>query len=63
MDEECSCTADQDSDETALLAATLADEDDDVQILAVKLVRQLRQVNRVEVTCLETGDGAIFQVD
>ena len=59
-EEDCGCVGDQDSDETALLAATLADEDDDIQILAIKLVRQLRQVNRVEVTCLETGDGAIF---
>lgn len=46
-----------------MLAATLADEDDDVHVLAFKLVRQLRQVNAAEVTCQETGDGAIFRDD
>lgn len=61
--DECCCGGDQDADETAMLAATLADEDDDVHVLAFKLVRQLRQVNAAEVTCQETGDGAIFRDD
>lgn len=60
---ECACSNEQDADETAMLAATLADEDDDLSVLATKVVMQLRAVITAEVSCLETGDGAIFTDD
>lgn len=49
------------ADEQAMLASTLADQDDDCWYLAHKLVMQLGCVQRVEVVDNETGDGAEFQ--
>lgn len=47
------------SDEQAMLASTLADEDDDCWMLASKIVGQLTLVSAAEVTDEITGNGVI----
>lgn len=47
------------ADEQAMLASTLADEDDDCWMLAQKIVGQLTLVSAAEVTDTVTGSGVI----
>lgn len=48
------------ADEQAMLASTLADEDDDCWILAHKLVTQCSYITSAEVTDEISGEGAIY---
>lgn len=48
------------ADEQAMLASTLADEDDDCWILAHKLVTQCSFITSAEVNDEISGDGAVY---
>lgn len=57
----CEC-CEENADELALCASTLADEEDDPLVLAEKLANTLKGLNAVEVTD-ENGNGGLVYPD
>lgn len=55
----CEC-CEENADEIALCASTLADEEDEPMVLAEKLVNVLRGLNAVEVVD-EAGNGGLVR--
>lgn len=55
----CEC-CEENADEIALCASTLADEEDDPMVLAEKLVNTLHGLNAVEVVD-ESGNGGVVR--